>query len=132
MKTVFRCGFRSGKYRQFGKGFSIGWQTGMRDAAMYAWPLGKCCVEDDGLSIPMSFLWISFVLKIAWKDIRSVEPYYEFPFSCVLIRFEPQHPSGNADCVSIRFLRRSARDRFLSVVQERTVNRRSLRTEVQP
>lgn len=30
------------------------------------------------------------------------------------------------------FKRRSARDRFLSVVQERTVNRRSLRTEVQP
>lgn len=120
--TVFRCGFRSGKYGKLAMGFSILAQTGMRNSAMYAWPLGKCRIEESGLRIPMSFLFWSGALEVEWKNVRSAESFFEFPFSCVLIRFAPQHPDRETDCVAIRFLRQSRRDQFLSAVQGKIAN----------
>ena len=122
MRTMFRCGFRSGQYKKLGMGFSILSKTGMRNAVMYAWPLGKCRIEESGLRIPMSFLFWSGALEVEWKNVRSVEAFFEFPFSCVLIRFAPQHPDRETDCVAVKFMRRSRRDQFLSVVQNKIAN----------
>lgn len=55
---MFRCGFLSGRYMKLGMGFSIRYKTGMRNSAMYAWPLGKCWIEEAGLRIPISFLLV--------------------------------------------------------------------------
>ena len=119
---MFRCGFLSGRYMKLGMGFSIRYKTGMRNSAMYAWPLGKCWIEEAGLRIPISFLFWSGALEVEWKNVRSAEAFFEFPFSCALIRFVPQYPDYETDCVAIKFLRRSRRDQFLSVVQNKIAN----------
>ena len=119
---MFRCGFRSGKYSKLGMGFSILSKTGMRNAAMYVWPLGRCWIEEAGLRIPISFLFWSGALEVEWKNIRSAESFFEFPFSCALIRFAAQHPDHETDCVAIKFLRKSRCDQFLSVVQSKIAN----------